>query len=114
MAATVASTCRRPRLFLAVAVAQAGRSAGSPMLAAIRNELARPRARWSASPDGVNLGGVGAGPWVTGAIGDRAGLTAGLVASVAVGAVGLVLVGLVAMRQRRFLGNRAQQTQIGC
>jgi MFS family permease len=46
----------------------------------------------------LNLVGVGAGPWVTGAIGDRAGLTAGLLASVAVGAVGLVLVGLAALR----------------
>jgi hypothetical protein len=49
----------------------------------------------------INLVGVGAGPWVTGAIGDRAGLTTGLVASVAVGAVGLALVGLAALRQRR-------------
>ena len=49
----------------------------------------------------VNLVGVGLGPWVTGAIGDRAGLTAGLLASVAVGAVGLALVALVALRDRR-------------
>jgi MFS family permease len=49
----------------------------------------------------LNLGGVGLGPWITGAIGDRFGLTAGLLASVGVGAVGLALVGLVALRQRR-------------
>ena len=49
----------------------------------------------------LNLLGVGLGPWITGAIGDRAGLTAGLLTSVAVGAVGLALVGLVALRQGR-------------
>ena len=49
----------------------------------------------------LNLGGVGLGPWITGAIGDRSGLTAGLLTSVAVGAVGLVLVGLAAVRQRQ-------------
>jgi hypothetical protein len=48
----------------------------------------------------VNLGGVGLGPWVTGAIGDRAGLTTGLLASVGVGAVGLALVALAALRPR--------------
>jgi hypothetical protein len=46
----------------------------------------------------VNLLGVGTGPWITGVIGDRAGLTTGLLASVAVGAVGLALVGLAALR----------------
>ena len=49
----------------------------------------------------INLVGVGAGSWVTGAIGDRAGLTTGLLASVGVGALGLALIGLVALRQRR-------------
>jgi predicted MFS family arabinose efflux permease len=44
----------------------------------------------------ANLLGVGLGPWVTGAIGDRAGLTTGLLASVGVGALGLALVGLAA------------------
>jgi predicted MFS family arabinose efflux permease len=48
----------------------------------------------------VNLVGVAAGSWVTGVIGDRAGLTAGLLASVAVGAVGLALVGLAGRRPR--------------
>ena len=48
----------------------------------------------------VNLVGVGAGSWVTGAIGDRAGLTTGLLWSVAVGAVGLALVGLAGARRR--------------
>jgi predicted MFS family arabinose efflux permease len=46
----------------------------------------------------VNLLGVGAGSWVTGAIGDRAGLTTGLLASVGVGALGLALVALAAWR----------------
>jgi MFS transporter, Spinster family, sphingosine-1-phosphate transporter len=46
----------------------------------------------------INVAGVGSGPWITGAIGDRAGLTAGLVTSVAVGAVGLAVVALVALR----------------
>ena len=46
----------------------------------------------------INLLGVGSGPWITGAIGDRAGLTTGLLASVAVGALGLAVVGLAALR----------------
>jgi predicted MFS family arabinose efflux permease len=74
-----------------------------PMLAAI-HERAPAGSRATVVGFGlmaINLVGVGAGPWVTGAIGDRAGLTTGLVASVAVGAVGLGLVGLVALRQRR-------------
>ena len=49
----------------------------------------------------VNLLGVSLGPWITGAIGDRAGLTAGLLTSVAVGAVGLAVVGLAALRDGR-------------
>jgi predicted MFS family arabinose efflux permease len=46
----------------------------------------------------INLLGVGSGPWITGAIGDRAGLTTGLLTSVAVGALGLAVVGLAALR----------------
>jgi len=38
----------------------------------------------------INLLGVALGPWVAGFIGDRTSLTAGLVASLAVGAMGLV------------------------
>ena len=49
----------------------------------------------------LNLAGVGLGPWVTGAIGDRASLTTGLLTSVGVGALGLALVGLVAGRRAR-------------
>ena len=74
-----------------------------PMLAAI-HDLAPAGSRATVigfSLMAVNLLGVGLGPWVTGAIGDRAGLTAGLLASVAVGAVGLSLVAIVALRQRR-------------
>ncbi len=41
----------------------------------------------------INLLGVATGPWLTGVIGDRTSLTQGLLASVAVGAVGLLLVG---------------------
>ncbi|HVO13165.1 MAG TPA: MFS transporter [Vicinamibacteria bacterium] len=46
----------------------------------------------------VNLLGVAIGPWVTGLIGDRASLTRGLLTSVAVGAVGLLLLALAAAR----------------
>jgi MFS family permease len=56
----------------------------------------------------VNLVGVGSGPWITGAIGDRAGLTTGLLSSVAVGAVGLAVIGLVALRE----GRRAEKLAI--
>ena len=40
----------------------------------------------------INLLGVAIGPWLTGLIGDRASLTRGLLTSVAVAAVGLLLV----------------------
>jgi MFS family permease len=73
-----------------------------PMLAAI-HELAPAHSRATVvgfALMAVNLVGVGLGPWVTGTIGDRVDLTTGLLASVAVGAVGLALVGLVALRQR--------------
>jgi MFS transporter, Spinster family, sphingosine-1-phosphate transporter len=73
-----------------------------PMLAAI-HERAPAGSRATVVGFGlmaINLVGVGTGPWVTGLIGDRAGLTAGLLASVAVGAAGLAVVGLVAVRQR--------------
>jgi predicted MFS family arabinose efflux permease len=39
----------------------------------------------------INLGGVALGPWITGLIGDRAGLGLGLLVSLAVGGVGLGL-----------------------
>ena len=71
-----------------------------PMLAAI-HERAPAGSRATVVGFGlmaVNLGGVATGSWITGAIGDRAGLTTGLLTSVAVGAVGLVVVGLVALR----------------
>jgi len=73
-----------------------------PVLAAM-HEMAPAGSRATVIGFGLmaaNLVGVGTGSWITGAVGDRAGLTAGLVASVAVGAVGLVLVGLAALRQR--------------
>ena len=47
----------------------------------------------------INLLGVAIGPWLTGAIGDRSSLTRGLLTSVAVGAIGLLLVGGVGFRQ---------------
>jgi predicted MFS family arabinose efflux permease len=47
----------------------------------------------------VNLLGVGAGPYVTGLIGDRAGLTAGLSWSLVPAAAGLVLVALAGLRE---------------
>jgi predicted MFS family arabinose efflux permease len=46
----------------------------------------------------TNLLGVATGPYVTGLIGDRVGLTAGLSWSLVPAAVGLVLVGLVGLR----------------
>jgi MFS family permease len=46
----------------------------------------------------ANLAGVSLGPWVTGIVGDRASLGAGLLASVGVGAAGLALVALAARR----------------
>jgi MFS family permease len=49
----------------------------------------------------VNLLGVATGPWVTGVIGDRAGLTQGLLASVGVGALGLLLVAVAGLLQYR-------------
>jgi MFS family permease len=61
----------------------------------------------------VNLVGVGAGSWVTGAIGDRAGLTTGLLWSVAVGAVGLALVGLAGGRAGGPLARRRVRTCSG-
>ena len=81
-----------------------------PMLAAI-HERAPAGSRATVigfSLMAVNLVGVGPGPWVTGAIGDRAGLTTGLLASVAVGAVGLALVGA-----RRPAGWRAEGPSTG-
>ncbi|HYN05066.1 MAG TPA: MFS transporter, partial [Vicinamibacteria bacterium] len=75
-----------------------------PMLAAI-HERAPAGSRATVIGFGlmtINLVGVGAGSWVTGAIGDRAGLTTGLLASVGVGALGLALIGLVALRESRF------------
>ncbi len=49
----------------------------------------------------INLLGVAIGPWLTGEIGDRTSLTRGLLTSVAVGAVGLLLVGGVGLRLLR-------------
>jgi hypothetical protein len=46
----------------------------------------------------VNLLGVGAGPYVTGLIGDRAGLTAGLTWSLVPAALGVALVGFLGLR----------------
>ena len=47
----------------------------------------------------VNLLGVAVGPWVTGIIGDHAGLTRGLLVSVGVGAAGLLLVLAATLRR---------------
>ncbi|HSD29105.1 MAG TPA: hypothetical protein VLL75_17525, partial [Vicinamibacteria bacterium] len=57
----------------------------------------------------VNLLGVATGPWVTGLIGDRAGLTAGLTWSLVPAAVGLAVVALVGLREGRMprLGENA-------
>jgi MFS family permease len=72
-----------------------------PMLAAL-HERAPAGARATVIGFGLmalNIVGVATGPWITGLIGDRAGLTAGLLTSVAVGAVGLAVIGLVAWRR---------------
>jgi hypothetical protein len=44
----------------------------------------------------MNVFGVGPGPWITGVIGDRASLTAGLLVSVAVALGGAFLFALAA------------------
>jgi MFS family permease len=69
-----------------------------PVFAAIQ-DLARAEARATVVAFGLlvlNLLGVATGPWITGLIGDRASLTRGLLVSVAVGAVGLLLVAAAA------------------
>jgi MFS transporter, Spinster family, sphingosine-1-phosphate transporter len=98
-------------LFLAAWAVAQGWTFGwfGPMLAAI-HERAPAGSRATVigfSLMAVNLVGVGSGPWITGAIGDRAGLTTGLLSSVAVGAVGLVVVGLAARRVGRPAGVRS-------
>jgi MFS family permease len=49
----------------------------------------------------VNLLGVATGPWVVGLVGDRESLTTGLVASLGVGALGIVLLVPAALRKVR-------------
>jgi MFS family permease len=107
LAATAAFYLLSPAspLFLAAWLAAQAWALGwfGPMLAAI-HDLAPAHSRATVvgfALMAVNLTGVALGPWVTGAIGDRVDLTTGLLTSVAVGAVGLALVGLVAWRQRR-------------
>ena len=102
------STCCHPAspLFLAAWLVAQAWTLGwfGPMLAAI-HERAPAGSRATVIGFGlmtINLVGVGAGSWVTGAIGDRAGLTTGLLASVGVGPLGLALVGLVALRESQF------------
>ncbi len=74
-----------------------------PVMAEI---LARAPAESSATIAGfgllsVNLLGVATGPLVTGLIGDRAGLTQGLLASLVVGACGVLALAAVAMAEAR-------------
>jgi predicted MFS family arabinose efflux permease len=74
-----------------------------PLLAAI-DEAAPPGLRATVlgfTLLALNVLGVGSGPYVTGLIGDRAGLTAGLSWSLAPAAVGLVIVGLVGLAPPR-------------
>lgn len=49
----------------------------------------------------VNLLGVATGPWLTGLVGDRAGLTTALLWSLVPGAAGALLLALVGARERR-------------
>jgi MFS family permease len=51
----------------------------------------------------VNLLGVATGPWVTGMIGDQAGLTRGLLVSLAVGGLGIATLALAAARRTQGL-----------
>ncbi len=74
-----------------------------PLLAAI-DAMAPPGLRASvigASLLATNLSGVAIGPYVTGLVGDRAGLTAGLSWSLAPAALGAALLALVGLSQSR-------------
>jgi len=74
-----------------------------PLVAAI-GEMAPPGLRASVIGFGllvVNVVGVASGPYVTGLIGDRASLTAGLAWSLVPAAAGVVLLGLVGLTQLR-------------
>lgn len=69
-----------------------------PVFAAIQ-DLAPAHVRSSAVAVGllvINMLGVGPGPWITGLVGDRIGLTAGLVASVVVSLTAVALFGAAA------------------
>lgn len=74
-----------------------------PLFAAVQ-ELAPPRARSSAVALTLlvtNLLGVGPGPWITGLIGDRVSLTAGLLLSIGVSVCGVAPFALAARRAAR-------------
>jgi MFS family permease len=74
-----------------------------PAFAAVQ-ELAGPESRATVIGFAlltVNLLGVATGPWITGLIGDRASLTRGLVASLGVGAFGLLLLAVASARLDR-------------
>ena len=74
-----------------------------PVLAAL-DELAPPGRRATVLGFGllaINLLGVATGPWVAGLIGDRASLTAGLLAALGVGALSLAPLLLAARLQSR-------------
>ena len=74
-----------------------------PLFAAAQ-QLAPPRARSSVVALALlvtNLLGVGPGPWITGLIGDRIGLTAGLLLSVGVSVCGFVPFAIAARRAAR-------------
>jgi MFS family permease len=74
-----------------------------PLVAAI-DEMAPPGLRASTIGLGllvINVVGVASGPWVTGLIGDRVSLSAGLTWSLAPAAAGVVLLALVGAAQMR-------------
>jgi MFS family permease len=98
-------------LFLACWVVAQGWMLGwyGPALAAV-HEAAPEDARASVVGVGLlalNLLGVALGPWITGLVGDRASLTAGLVASLVPGVVGLALFLAVARHLHRSRGGAA-------
>ncbi len=82
-----------------------------PLLAAV-HELSPPGLRATGVGFGLlvtNLLGVATGPWVTGLIGDRAGLTRGLLASLVVGGVALALLAAVAAPRRGPVGPQQEK-----
>lgn len=83
-----------------------------PLFAAVQ-ELAPQQARSSAVALTLlvtNLLGVGPGPWITGIIGDRVSLTAGLLLSIGVSVCGIAPFAVAALRTARWRGSHVPPT----